>query len=169
MSEPPIGFVVRPVRADEWPALRALRLEALQDSPRSYGSTYATEVRRSDREWRERAAAGAAAQDEVAVAAVADGAWVGMARGYLELPTAHLIAVYVTPAWRHSGVGGAVSRAIVAWARDRGAKEILLSVSDWNVGARRVYEALGFSANGVQRSLPWDASVTESELRLDLS
>ncbi|MGZ6372464.1 MAG: GNAT family N-acetyltransferase, partial [Candidatus Limnocylindria bacterium] len=87
---------------------------------------------------------------------------------YLEPPAAHLIAVYVTPAWRRRGVGGEVSRAIVAWARERGATEILLSVSDWNVDARRVYEALGFRANGVQRSLPWDASVTESELRLDL-
>jgi GNAT superfamily N-acetyltransferase len=167
-EQPTDAFAVRRIRADEWQALRALRLEALQNSPRSYGSTYATEVRRSDREWRERAAAGAAAEDEVAVAALAGGAWVGMARGYLEPPTAHLIAVYVTPTWRGRGVGGAVSRAIVAWARQREATGILLSVSDWNVGARRVYEALGFSANGVQRSLPWDTSVTESELRLDL-
>jgi GNAT superfamily N-acetyltransferase len=170
MAEQPTDTLeIRRIRADEWRALRVLRLEALQNSPRSYGSTYAEEVRRSVREWRERAAAGALAEDQVAVVAVADGAWVGMARGYLELPTAHLVGVYVTPAWRRRGVGAAVSLAIVTWARERGAAEILVTVSDWNAEARRVYEGLGFVANGVRGSLPWDASVTESELRLVLT
>lgn len=159
---------IRRIDATEWEALRALRLEALQDSPRSYGSTYAVEVTHADSVWQERASAGAAGLDEVAVAAVAAGQWIGMARGYLEAPVAHLIAVYVRPDWRRRGIGQAVSQAVVAWARERGASEVLLSVSDWNVGARRVYERIGFAPTGVQKSLPWDASVTESEMRLVL-
>lgn len=155
--------------ASEWERLRALRLEALQDSPRSYGSTYAREVLVTDAEWQERAASGAAGIEAVAMAAAVDGDWVGMARGYLELPAAHLIAVYVTTAWRRHGLAAALSAAVVAWAGDRGASEIFLSVSDWNTGARRVYEALGFEATGVQRSLPWDATVSESEMRLELA
>ncbi len=155
--------------ASEWEKLRALRLEALQDSPRSYGSTHAREVVFSEAEWRERAASGAAGVDTVAFAAIVDGEWVGMARGYMELPVAHLVAVYVTPGWRRRGLAAALSAAVVAWARERGASEIFLSVSDWNTGARRVYEALGFGATGVQKSLPWDATVTESELRLKLA
>ena len=156
------------MRASEWRALRLLRLEALQDSPLSYGSTHAVEVLRSDHEWRERAAAGAASEEEVAFAVVAGVRWVGMARGYLELPMAHLIAVYVTPDWRRRGVGEAVSRAVVAWAGERRATAVLLSVSNWNEGARRVYESIGFVPTGVQHTLPWNASVTESELRLEL-
>ncbi|MEP6808407.1 MAG: GNAT family N-acetyltransferase [Chloroflexota bacterium] len=159
---------IRRIAADEWQSLRALRLEALQDSPRSYGSTHAGEVRHPDSVWQERASSGAAGIDEVAVVAVAEGQWVGMARGYLELPVAHLIAVYVTPAWRGRGIGQAASRAAVARARERGATEILLSVSDWNEGARRVYQGIGFTPNGVRSSLPWDPSVTESEMRLEL-
>ena len=166
MNQPEIALLR--IQASEWRALRTLRLEALQDSPRSYGSTYAREVTRTDAEWQERASAGAAGLDEVAVVAVVDGAWVGMARGYLELPVAHLIAVYVKPAWRGRGVGQRVSEVVVEWARERGASTILLSVSDWNEGARRVYERLGFAATGVTESLPWDASVTESQMRLEL-
>jgi GNAT superfamily N-acetyltransferase len=161
-------ITIRRIQEGEWRALRALRLEALQDSPRSYGSTYAGEARRTDAEWQERTSAGASGPDEVAVAAVVEDEWVGMARGYLESPAAHLIAVYVQPAWRGRGIGRAVSEAVVAWAQERGASQILLSVSDWNEGARRVYERLGFAATGVTASLPWDASVTESEMRLDL-
>ncbi len=91
-----------------------------------------------------------------------------MARGYLELPVAHLIAVYVTPDWRHRGIGHAVSQTVVDWARKRRASAVLLSVSDWNKGARRVYESLGFVPTGVQRSLPWNPSIGESEMRLEL-
>jgi GNAT superfamily N-acetyltransferase len=156
------------MRVGEWRALRSLRLEALEVSPLSYGSTHAREVLRPDRDWRERAAAGAAGKEEVAIAAVAAGGWVGMARGYLEPPLAHLIAVYVTPDWRRHGIGEAVSRAVVGWARERGASAILLGVSDWNDGARRVYESIGFVPTGVKRSLPWNAAVTESEMRLEL-
>ena len=153
----------------EWEELRALRLEALLDSPRSYGSTHAQNAALSDEEWQQRALTGAAGVEEVAFAAVADGRWVGMARGYLDPPAAHLIAVYVTAAWRRQGLASALSAAVVAWARERGAHEIFLSVSDWNTGARRVYEALGFEGTGVQRSLPWNADVSESEMRLRLA
>jgi GNAT superfamily N-acetyltransferase len=161
-------FEVRRMRVDEWRELRSLRLEALQDSPLAYGSTYAGDVLRPDRDWQERAAAGAAGEEEVAIAAVAAGRWVGMARGYLEPPLAHLIAVYVTPDWRRHGIGEAVSRAVVAWARERGASAVLLGVSDGNDGARRVYESIGFVPTGVRRSLPWNDAVMESEMRLDL-
>lgn len=159
---------VRRIRVDEWRELRSLRLEALEDSPLSYGSTYAGDILRPDRHWQERATSGAAGEEEVAIAAVAAGRWVGMARGYLEPPLAHLIAVYVTPDWRCHGIGEAVSRAVVDWARERDASAILLGVSDWNDGARRVYESIGFVPTGVKRTLPWNDAVVESEMRLDL-
>lgn len=162
------SFQVRPIRASEWRALRSLRLEALLDSPLAYGSTHEREVLRSDQDWRERAADEAAGDEEVAFAAIAADRWVGMARGYLEPPDAHLIAVYVTPDWRQRGVGRAVSQAVVAWARERAARAVILSVSDWNDVARRVYESIGFVPTGVQKSLPWNPSVTESEMRLEL-
>jgi GNAT superfamily N-acetyltransferase len=159
---------VRLIRASEWRLLRSLRLEALQDSPLSYGSTYAREAERPNHEWQERAAAGGAGEDEVAFVAIADGRWVGMARGHLELPIAHLIAVYVTPEWRRRGIGRAVSMAVVDWARERQASAVVLSVSNWNDGARRVYESIGFAPTGVTKALPWNRSVMESEMRLEL-
>jgi GNAT superfamily N-acetyltransferase len=159
---------VRRIRASEWRLLRSLRLEALQDSPLSYGSTHEREVQRTDREWRERAAAGGAGEAEVAFVAIVDGRWVGMARGHLEPPIAHLIAVYVTPEWRRRGIGRAVSVAVVGWARERQAGSVVLSVSDWNEGARRVYESIGFAPTGVTKSLAWNPAVLESEMRLEL-
>lgn len=160
---------VRRILPSEWRALRSLRLEALLDSPLSYGSTHDREIERPESDWRARAAAGAAGVDEIAFVAVAGDRWVGMARGRFEPPIAHLIAVYVAPAWRRRGIGQAVSRAVVAWAGERGATAVLLSVSDWNDGARRVYESIGFVPTGVQQPLPSYPGVTESEMRLELA
>ncbi|MEP7040775.1 MAG: GNAT family N-acetyltransferase [Chloroflexota bacterium] len=159
---------VRRIRASEWQELRSLRLEALLDSPLSYGSTHEREAERPDGDWLERATAGAAGEEEVAFVAIARVRWIGMARGRLELPLAHLIGVYVTPGWRRLGVGDAVSREVVAWGRERGAGAMLLSVSDWNDGARKVYESIGFVGTGKQQPLPSHPLVTEFEMRLEL-
>lgn len=160
---------VRRIRASEWRDLRSLRLEALLDSPLSYGATHEREVQRPDDDWRARAAAGAAGEEEIAFVAVAGERWIGMARSRLEPPIAHLIGVYVAPDWRRRGVGHAVSQAVVAWAVERGATAVLLSVSDWNDGARRVYESIGFEPTGLQQPLPSHPEITESEMRLQLA
>lgn len=39
-------------RVEDWQTYRALRLQALQDSPDAFGSTYAEEVARGDAAWR---------------------------------------------------------------------------------------------------------------------
>ena len=44
---------IRRVRADEWEALRDLRLRALADSPHAFATTLAEAERRSEAEWRE--------------------------------------------------------------------------------------------------------------------
>ncbi len=166
---------VRRIDAFEWRTLRTLRLQALRDAPRAFGSTFEREAAFPDERWQALAASGASGLNDVAVVADVDGAWVAMARGYLERrdepdarPAAWLIAVYVDPRWRGHGLGRAVSGAVVDWARERGAGEVLLHVGDWNDLARRVYEHLGFEPTGVRTRLAHDASVTEFEMRLRL-
>jgi ribosomal protein S18 acetylase RimI-like enzyme len=167
---------IRRLRAAEWAALRALRLEALREAPGAFGSTYEREVILSDNDWRERAARSGSGVDAVIVVAVVGGRWVGMARGSLDergdgsvgRPTASMTAVYVAPDWRGRGVGSAVSAGVVEWARERGAAEIRLHVADGNDDARRLYERLGFTLTGRREALARDRSVGMSELRLAL-
>ena len=164
------------MQASEWRAFRDLRLEALQESPRSYGSTYDSESRIPDEEWQHRAAMAATGARAIGITATVDGRWVGMARGVVDdeappdepNPSVWLVGVYVTPEWRGRGVGRAVSEAVVDWARERGAREVLLHVADWNDGARRVYESIGFAATGNVETLPHDPSIIEIEMRLTI-
>lgn len=163
---------VHRIRADEWRDLRCLRLEALQDAPLAFGSTYQREAAFDDAEWQRWAADAAAGVGEVMVVAVADGRWVAMARGSVsrdDPSDGYVTAVYVTPDWRGRGLARAVSVAVSAWARERHFARLLLHVADWNDAARRTYESLGFAATGATELLPHDPSVTEYEMVLTLA
>jgi GNAT superfamily N-acetyltransferase len=161
---------IRRMRAGEWSQLRALRLAALRDSPRAFGSTYERELAFTPDRWRRWATEAATGAEYVAVA-VDDRRWVAMARGSADTddPSSAIVtAVYVAPEWRTRGLGRAVSAAVIDWARQLGVDSIRLHVADWNDAARRLYESLGFEPTGVTQPLPHDPTVTELELRLDL-
>lgn len=165
----------RRIGAGEWRELSELRLRALRDAPLAFGSTLERESAYDEARWRSQAESAAAGADEVAIVAVADGRFVGMARGYLgpsedlqPQTVVWLIGVYVDPAWRGRGVARALSAEVVGWARERGVAEVHLHVADWNDAARRTYEALGFTASGAITTLPHEPSVTEVEMLLRL-
>lgn len=166
---------IRRIGPDEWRELRELRLRALRDAPLAFGSTLERESAYDQGRWRSQASSAAGGADDVAIVAVADGRFIGMARGYLgpsEEPqpqtVAWLIGVYVEPAWRRRGIARALSAQVVGWARERGVAEVHLHVADWNEAARRTYEELGFTASGAITTLAHDPSVTEAEMRLRL-
>lgn len=165
----------RRLRGTEWRELRDLRLRALRDAPLAFGSTYEREAAYTDERWQRQATAAEAGVDEVVVVAVVDGNHVGMARGYLgwsdepyHRPVVWLIGVYVDPHWRGRTLGRKLSAEVVAWARERGAHEVLLHVADWNASARRAYESLGFLPTGVRTTLAHDATIPEAEMSLRL-
>ena len=47
-----VALIVRPAESDDWPKLRAIRLEALTDAPEAFGSTYAVAAKLSNYQWR---------------------------------------------------------------------------------------------------------------------
>lgn len=49
-----MDVVVRNAVADEWRAVREIRLRALAEEPRAFGSTYAREAPFDESEWRHR-------------------------------------------------------------------------------------------------------------------
>lgn len=67
-----------------------------------------------------------------------------MAEGCETQPVAYLEGWWVDPAMRRRGVGGALARAVEAWARGRGLRE-LASDAEWeNELSQVAHRALGF-------------------------
>ena len=72
---------------------------------------------------------------------------VGIGRVSVEGAWAGVTSVDVAPAARRQGVGSAVMRSLLAWARDQGATASYLQVRAGNAAALRLYAALGYSTH----------------------
>ena len=95
----------------------------------------------------------------------------GIAAGFLDErdPTrAHLVSMWVAPAYRRTGTGSLLVDAVQAWVRTRGVYELRLMVTSSNQGAIAFYERQGFSLTGNTEPYPNDPSLIEYEMSLVL-
>ncbi|GAB3951847.1 hypothetical protein GCM10027614_54520 [Micromonospora vulcania] len=76
-----------------------------------------------------------------------------------------IYAVYVTPAWRGSGLLGELIDGVAAWSRACGRPELLLEVVVGNDRAYRAYQRLGFTDTGVRVPHPTIPALTELHMR----
>jgi GNAT superfamily N-acetyltransferase len=145
---------VRRARADEWEALRDIRLAALAESPDAFGSTLAEERDADEAGWR-----GWITGEEWAGAVatfVADGPdrFLGMATGFRpdDRPTiGWLFGMWVPPERRGEGIGRQLVAAVVGWAASLDIDQLLLHVTEGNDGAVRFYASCGFVGTSAVR------------------
>jgi GNAT superfamily N-acetyltransferase len=177
-------YVIRSIRADEWPAVKELRLAALRDpmAPIAFLETYETAVARPDSFWQERAAGSCEGAERVQqiIAEGPDGKWVGSVTVLLEEPgttdwagfpverkQGHLVGVYVRPEHRGCGLTDVLFDAALEWAWAAGAERVRLIVHEDNGRAQRFYRRMGFVPSGVTVPLQGREDETELEFVLD--
>jgi GNAT superfamily N-acetyltransferase len=138
---------VRRARADEWQALREIRLAALADSPDAFGSTLAEERDADEARWRGWITGEGWAGAVATFIADGPGPLLGMATGYRpdDRPTTGwLFAMWVRPDRRGEGIGRHLVAAVDEWAASLDIDQLLLHVTDSNDGAVRFYASYGF-------------------------
>ncbi len=144
--------VIRRLGPADAAVYRDLRLEALQEAPTAFGSSYETESKQTVADFE-----GWMARSYIA------GAWLGDVlvgtaafRRLDGVKTAHrgnLWGVYVRPEARSRGIARALISDVLAFAQTQVEQLHLCVVTD-NATARRLYEALGFTPYGTEpRSL----------------
>jgi GNAT superfamily N-acetyltransferase len=161
---------IRRTTEGDWERLREIRLRALGDAPSAFGSTLERESERTEAEWREWAAKGRWGRG-VTFVADESGRFLGLASGFPddEHPDAvHLVAMWVDPSVRRTGVGRALIDAVVEWARDTEASAVVLWVADGNDSALALYRSCGFEPTGRRQPLPSNPAVGEEMLELRL-
>jgi GNAT superfamily N-acetyltransferase len=180
-----MSYVIRSVRADEWPAAKELRLAALRDpvAHLAFLETYEEAAARPDSFWQERtagAAEGADARQQI-IAAGPDGRWVGTLTVLVEEPgttdwagfpverkQGHVVGVFVRPEERGSGLTEVLFDAALEWAWGRGLERVRLIVHEENGRAQRFYRRVGFEPSGLVVPLG-DSEERELEFVLERS
>ena len=138
---------VRRLRADEWEALRELRLRALAADPSAFGSTMERELAFPQATWQERAASA----ERPTWVAERDSALVGLVSALPQDDSrdeVELVSMWVAPEARGSGAAHGLIDALVQWARERGAERVTLWVNAANPRAEHVYAREGFARVG---------------------
>lgn len=174
-------YDVRRVRAEDWPRIRAMRLEALLDpaAPLAYLETHEQALARPDAQWQERTAGAATGADTAQFVAIAGEQWVATVIGLHERPGAadfagetiecdqvQVVAVWVHPDHRGSGLLARLVDQVEAWARGCGVDRLRLLVHPDNGRARAAYAKIGFTPTG--RSVRLDTT-TEVEMQRRIS
>jgi RimJ/RimL family protein N-acetyltransferase len=155
---------VRRVRADEWPEVRALRLESTSDPDAAIAflETPAQVAQRDEDFWRDRTVRAAESTISAQFVAEDGGAWVGSmsvlirASGqtdhlgrFVDDRRADVVGVYVNPAYRGAGTVDALFDAAADWAASQGLTRLTLDVHADNARAQAAYRRNGFAPTGV--------------------
>jgi len=155
-----VSFTIRTTCEDDWPLVRAFRVENATDNPISYGATLQTTLSMTEEDWRLRARRGQ--QDDATALVAIEGStqrWVGMMSAQANDDDGAdpvLTGVYVTPDFRGRthGVADTLLARILLWAKPR-SSQIRLYVHEGAEPARRFYARHRFVATGRTRSHPY--------------
>jgi ribosomal protein S18 acetylase RimI-like enzyme len=141
------------------------------DSPDAFGSTLERESGQTDDAWASRLAAGVVSATDLPLVAETAGRRVGLAWGRIEPAapeTAHLFQMWVSPAHRRLGAGRVLVEAVIRWAREAGARNLLLAVTCGDTPAVRLYTRAGFVPDGEPEPIRPGASVLAQPMKLAL-
>jgi GNAT superfamily N-acetyltransferase len=99
------------------PVYKTVRLRALQSDPTAFGSTYAREARLSDEEWRQRAlrCSSDGSTGYLAFDGVIPCGLVVCFGDEQNAQCAHVISMWVDPAYRRAGVDTALIDTVKSW------------------------------------------------------
>lgn len=162
------GVWVERVSTANWRTYRDVRVAALIDSPRAFWATYVETAGRTEEEWQERALTGGpiwlAHDGDRPVGTV--GLWHGDEQPDDEV---FLVGMWVASVARGSEVAPVLVRTALAHAVASGRRRVVLDVAHENTRAWAFYVRMGFRPTGEVDAMPWDPSVTEETMVLELS
>jgi ribosomal protein S18 acetylase RimI-like enzyme len=166
------AIVIRRVVASDAERIKAVRLRALRSDPSSFASTFAREAAYPSEKWGEWAS-GAAEGEETATLLALQGedaiGLVGAYRNEEDRLLYHVIAMWVAPEQRGSGLGRGLLTAIEEWIAGAGGTTVQLDVADTAKEAVSLYESSGYVPDGHQSPSPHTPRMTHLSLRKRLA
>jgi ribosomal protein S18 acetylase RimI-like enzyme len=160
-SDPP--WLIRRLRQDDLPLYGPVRLEALRNHPEAFASSFEEELGGDMARMigdPPSATLGSFVADQL----------VGTV-GLFVPPKVktrhkgHVVAVYVAPSWRRTGLARVLLDRLIDEARENGLRQLTLSVTVGNEAAKRLYSKIGFTVYGTEpASLRVDSEFLDEDL-----
>jgi RimJ/RimL family protein N-acetyltransferase len=141
--------IIRRLNLGEGPFYRAVRLEALRESPDAFSSRYDDAVARSEQSWAEQADSSAVGSDRATFVAIEEQP-VGLAALYRDekdLDVGELIQMWVAPGVRGESTATDLLLEIFRWAGSNRFSQVKAEVMRNNARALRFYEKFGFTVS----------------------
>lgn len=165
------AITIRRVTEDDWPRVRATRLEMLRDTPQAYLETVEQAEAADEEQWRFRARRGQSGTTSTQlVAEAADGTWVATMACFVDAPgQGQVVGVYVAPVWRGTRLASRLLEDVRRWAREEaGLQRLRLLVHEDNARARAFYRREGFAETGNTEPYALDPTQREIEMAVTL-
>lgn len=139
---------------DDWQDFKKIRLEALQEEPQAFGSSYAKESVYTDEKWQE----SFSKPDVAIVIAKETDKPVGMIGYHLKNNSdAHIWGMFVSKDYRNKGIGKMLLEKLIDQAKQiLQVQKISLDVNPEQVTAVKLYSSLGFQGDGTRKFLMGD-------------
>ena len=134
--------MIQRLEPKDWQRFRAIRLDALAQSPEAFGSQYDEVAARPQNSW---IAQLASLPTWVIPGDTLD---IGVVRVDPKVP--ELLSLWVAPEGRGQGQGRQLVQQVLSWASEHGAEHLELCVKADNLPAVALYRALGFEDVGAE-------------------
>lgn len=141
--------IIRRLNLGEGQIYRAVRLEALRESPEAFSSRYDDALARSDESWADQADSSAMGSDRATFVAIMDQP-IGLAALYRDendLDVGELIQMWVAPLVRGESTATDLLHEIFRWAGSNRFSQVKAEVMRNNARALRFYEKFGFTVS----------------------
>ncbi|THJ35726.1 GNAT family N-acetyltransferase [Lampropedia aestuarii] len=135
------------ISPQQWAVYKEARLKALKDSPDAFGSTWQAESARSDESWFNQVSGAFSGSTDRGIFAFKDAHVCGLVWCQLSMAQpgiANLYQMWVDPQARGCGIGRTLLNEATAWAQNKGATHIRLTVTVAQSPAMQLYRSYGF-------------------------
>jgi ribosomal protein S18 acetylase RimI-like enzyme len=143
-------LLIRRIQLGEAELFRCIRLAALREAPRAFGSTYDSALRRTPESWREQADSTACGPDRATFLAFSDEFPIGIVALYRlrrGSDTGELMQMWIAPEYRGRGIAKRIMDVAFQWAGNNQFRAIVAKVARNNARALRLYREYGFAAS----------------------